>query len=174
MTVDLPPAIIKVIPDIDVDGFREQVIDLLLSHAVAGPGDTLVMRVKDWTEQQVDGYQQHLDRLAADRGLPFKVLAVMGDDMAVVKQQPAAPDPVVPGMPTHAVVVIEWTEDGEDRSRKFGPWGVDPGELYATRISEFVNGWTRGSGIEPAHATLTTGDAAIAEGATYPYWRDAG
>lgn len=87
----LPPVTVKLIPELDVDGFREQVIDLLLSYAVVGPGDTLVMRVRDWSPEQVELYQGHLDRLAADRGLPFRVLAVMADDMAVVKQ--SVPDP---------------------------------------------------------------------------------
>ena len=43
------------------------------------PGETLVIRVKDWRPEQVEFYQEYLDH----RGLPFGALVVIGDELAV-------------------------------------------------------------------------------------------
>lgn len=78
---------VKVIPEIDKAALREAVLEVITSVTVVKPGETLVIRLKDWNPDQVEYYQEDLDR----RGLPFRVLAVIGDELAVAAAQ--SPDP---------------------------------------------------------------------------------
>jgi hypothetical protein len=77
--------------------------------------------------------------------------------------------PMPPGLPRFAVVEIEWDDDGEPRKRKFGPWLISADDSHLAVISGFICGWSIGSGIDPATATLTVGDESVAEGAVSPY-----
>jgi predicted SAM-dependent methyltransferase len=50
---------------------------------VVRPGETLVIRVPpSWTAYQVQEYQEYADAA----GLPFRVLVVMGDELAVAER----------------------------------------------------------------------------------------
>jgi hypothetical protein len=40
--------------------------------------------VKDWNAEQVEHYQEYLDH----QGLPFRVLVLIGDELAVAEQGP--------------------------------------------------------------------------------------
>jgi hypothetical protein len=155
---------VKVVPEIDEEALRDRILEVINGHAVVKPGETLVIRLKDWSPDQAEYYQEDLDR----RGLPFGPLVVIGDELAVAKPEPgSAAD--LPGMPRFSVVEIEWAADGETRRQKFGPWMIAPDDSHMAAISGFVNGWSRGSGIEPSQVTLTAGDESIAGDATSPY-----
>lgn len=67
--------------DLDEEALRDRIIEVIAGHAVVKPGETLVIRLKDWTPDQVGYYQEFLDA----QGLPFRVLAVIGDELAVAK-----------------------------------------------------------------------------------------
>lgn len=49
------------------------------------PGETLIIRTETLNARQMDEYQAALDYLAKVRQLPFKVLVVHGDDLAVAE-----------------------------------------------------------------------------------------
>ena len=70
---------LKVIPEIDEEALRDRLLEVIAGHAVVKPGETLVIRLKDWDVGQVEYYQEYLD----GKGLPFRVLAVVGDELAV-------------------------------------------------------------------------------------------
>jgi hypothetical protein len=57
---------------------------------VVRPGETLVIRGRNWTPLQVREIQQVMDAMHEDGRIPFRVLAVFGDELGVV--QPPAPD----------------------------------------------------------------------------------
>lgn len=79
---------LKLNPEIDKEALLEQWREALLSASavIIRPGETLVIRLKDWSADQVEYYQEDLDR----RGLPFRVLAVIGDELAVATPEPTA------------------------------------------------------------------------------------
>lgn len=60
-----------------------EVVEAALRECVTAvkPGETLVIRCRDWTPGQVDQYQEYIDE--AWRDLPFRVVAVIGDELAV-------------------------------------------------------------------------------------------
>lgn len=158
---------VKVVPEIDEEALRDRILEVISGHAVVKPGETLVIRLKDWNADQVEYYQEHLDARHHAGEIPFRPLVVIGDELAVVQGDLLSADP--PGMPRFAVVEIEWRQGGDPVSQKFGPWMIAPDDSHMAAISGFVNGWSRGAGIEPSLVTLTTGDESIAEGATSPY-----
>ena len=55
---------------------------------VVKPGETLVIRGRDWTPNQVREIQQVMDAMHEDGHVPFKALAVFGDELAVAEAQP--------------------------------------------------------------------------------------
>jgi hypothetical protein len=156
------------LPQIDEEALLEAVLKVISGHAVVKPGETLVIRVRDWTPTQVDMYQEYLENRHAGGEIPFRPIVVIGDELAIVKPETEAPASL-PGLPTHAVVEIEWAHGGAPVSQKFGPWMIAPDDSHMAAIGGFVQGWSRGSGTEPAQVTLTVGDESIAEGATSPY-----
>ena len=81
---DSTPLVVKVIPEIDEEALLAAVLDVISGHAIVKPGETLVIRVKDWRPEQVEFYQEYLDQ----RGLPFGVLVVIGDELAVAETGP--------------------------------------------------------------------------------------
>ena len=70
---------VKVVPEIDEEALLAAVLEVISGHAIVKPGETLVIRVKDWRPEQVEFYQEYLDH----RGLPFGALVVIGDELAV-------------------------------------------------------------------------------------------
>jgi hypothetical protein len=54
---------------------------------VVKPGETLVMRGRNWTPNQVREIQEWMDREHESGRLSFKVLAVFGDELAVVQPE---------------------------------------------------------------------------------------
>ena len=52
-----------------------------------GPGETLVIRGRDWTPGQVREVQDWMDADYESGRIDFKVLAVIGDELAVVKPE---------------------------------------------------------------------------------------
>ena len=52
-----------------------------------GPGETLVIRGRDWTPGQVREVQDWMDADHASGRIDFRVLAVIGDELAVVKPE---------------------------------------------------------------------------------------
>lgn len=56
---------------------------------VVKPGETLVIRSRDWTPHQAEMYQEFLDARHAAGGLPFRVVVVIGDEVAVTPPEPA-------------------------------------------------------------------------------------
>ena len=75
---------VKVVPEIDEEALLAAVLKVIEGHAVVRPGETLVIRVADWNPEQVEYYQEDLDT----RGLPFRVLVVIGDELAVARPEP--------------------------------------------------------------------------------------
>lgn len=69
-------------------------VRLLLRECVTvvKPGETLVLRGRDWTPNQVHEIQQVMDAMHEDGTIPFKVLAVFGDELGVIQaeEEPAA------------------------------------------------------------------------------------
>jgi hypothetical protein len=59
---------------------------------VVKPGETLVIRCRDWTPGQAGQYQEYID--ADWRDLPFRVLVVIGDELGVACPEPGDPVPV--------------------------------------------------------------------------------
>jgi hypothetical protein len=55
-----------------------------------GPGETLVIRGRDWTPGQVHEIQRSLDAMHEAGRIPFRALAVFGDELGVVKSGEAA------------------------------------------------------------------------------------
>lgn len=53
---------------------------------VVKPGETLVIRCRDWTPAQLEQYQEYID--AELRGLPFRVLVVIGDEITAIPPEP--------------------------------------------------------------------------------------
>ena len=91
---------VKIVPEIDQEALLAAVLEVISGHAVVKPGQTLVIRVKDWNPEQVEYYQEVLDQ----RGLPFGVLVVIGDELAVAEQEPRGRlDMNVTGSPAGAV-----------------------------------------------------------------------
>lgn len=162
----------KVIPEIDEEALLAAVLKVISGHAVVKPGETLVIRVRDWTPTQVDMYQEYLENRHAGGEIPFRPIVVIGDELAIVQPETEAPARL-PGMPTHAVVDIEWAQAGDPVSQKFGPWLIAPDDSHMAAISGFIQGWSHGGGIDPTRVTLSVGDESVAEGATGPY-RDQG
>ena len=75
---------VKVAPEIDEEALRDAMLKLIAGHAVIRPGETLVIRCGGWTPDQADCYQEYLDH----QDLPFRVLVVIGDGLAVAGPQP--------------------------------------------------------------------------------------
>jgi hypothetical protein len=74
------PAVACPVPvAIDEDALRDAVLRVIAGHATVMPGETLVIRCQGWNPEQAQYYQEDLDR----RGLPFRVLVVIGDELAV-------------------------------------------------------------------------------------------
>lgn len=67
-----------------------EVIEAALRECVTvvKPGETLVIRCRDWTPGQVEQYQEYID--AEWRELPFRVLMVIGDELGIVRPEPDA------------------------------------------------------------------------------------
>jgi hypothetical protein len=55
---------------------------------VVKPGETLVIRSRDWNPEQAEYYQEYLGHMADAGEIPFRPLVVIGDEVAVV--QPAS------------------------------------------------------------------------------------
>jgi hypothetical protein len=55
---------------------------------VVKPGETLVIRGRDWTPNQVREIQQVMDAMHEDGQIPFRALATFGDELGVVQQAP--------------------------------------------------------------------------------------
>lgn len=56
---------------------------------VVKPGETLVIRAPDtWTVQQVELYQEYADAATGAGRIPFGVLVVIGQELAVVQPEP--------------------------------------------------------------------------------------
>ena len=72
---------VKMVPEIDEEALLAAVLKVIEGHAVVRPGETLVIRLQDWNPEQVEYYQEHLDR----QELPFRVLVVIGDELAVAR-----------------------------------------------------------------------------------------
>ena len=65
----------------------EQIRQLLSECVtVVKPGETLVIRGRDWTPNQVREIQQVMDALHEEGRIPFKALAIFGDELAVTEQ----------------------------------------------------------------------------------------
>jgi len=68
---------------------RDQVRQLLAECVtVVKPGETLVIRGRDWTPMQTREIQQVMDGLHEDGQVPFRALAVFGDELAVAEPGP--------------------------------------------------------------------------------------
>jgi len=52
---------------------------------VVKPGETLVIRGRDWTPNQVREIQDWMDAMHEDGTIGFKVLAVIGDELGVIE-----------------------------------------------------------------------------------------
>ena len=52
---------------------------------VVKPGETLVIRGRNWTPRQVHEIQQAMNVMHEDGAIPFKVLAVFGDELAIAE-----------------------------------------------------------------------------------------
>jgi hypothetical protein len=52
-----------------------------------GPGETLVVRGTNWTPMQVREIQRAVDAMHEDGVIDFRVLAVIGDELGVVKPE---------------------------------------------------------------------------------------
>jgi hypothetical protein len=52
---------------------------------VVKPGETLVIRCRDWTPDQAEQWQEYID--AAWRDLPFRVVVVIGDELGVASPE---------------------------------------------------------------------------------------
>jgi len=59
---------------------------------VVKPGETLVIRGRDWTPWQAREIQQVMDAMREDGTIGFKVLAVFGDELAVIEAGEEAGD----------------------------------------------------------------------------------
>lgn len=56
---------------------------------VVQPGETLVIRAPGtWTPRHVEEYQDHADAATASGRIPFRVLVVIGDELAVIQPEP--------------------------------------------------------------------------------------
>jgi hypothetical protein len=75
---------VKVVPEIDEEALLEAVLKVIAGHAVVKPGETLVIRSAAWSPDQAEMYQEYLDH----RDLPFGVLVVIGDELAVARPEP--------------------------------------------------------------------------------------
>lgn len=75
---------VKVVPEIDEEALLGAVLAVISGHAVVKPGETLIIRMRDWNADQVDQYQEYLDH----QRLPFRVLVVVGDELAVAESEP--------------------------------------------------------------------------------------
>jgi hypothetical protein len=53
---------------------------------VVKPGETLVIRGRDWTPNQVCEIQQVMDALHEDGRIPFRALAIFGDEIIVAEE----------------------------------------------------------------------------------------
>ena len=56
------------------------------------PGETLVIRGRNWTPNQVREIQQWMDAMHEDGTIGFKVLAVIGDELGVIEAGEEAGD----------------------------------------------------------------------------------
>jgi hypothetical protein len=52
---------------------------------VVAPGETLVIRGRDWTPNQVREIQHSVDFMSEEGMIPFKVLIVFGDELGAVR-----------------------------------------------------------------------------------------
>ena len=55
---------------------------------IVRPGETLVIRGRDWTPSQVHEIQQCMDAMHEDGRIPFRALAVLGDGLGVAEPRP--------------------------------------------------------------------------------------
>ena len=74
---------VRVVPEIDEEALLDAVVKVISGTTVVKPGETLVIRSRDWTVDQAAQYQGYLT--AFYDGLPFRVLVVIGDELAVAK-----------------------------------------------------------------------------------------
>jgi len=75
---------VKMVPEIDEEALLAAVLKVIERHAVVRPGETLVIRLRDWNADQAEQYQEYLGY----QDLPFRVLVVIGDELAVAKPEP--------------------------------------------------------------------------------------
>ena len=67
---------------------RDEVRQLLRECVtVVGPGETLVIRGYNWTPNQCRDIQHAVDFMHDEGLIPFKVLAVFGDELGIAEQQ---------------------------------------------------------------------------------------
>lgn len=59
---------------------------------VVKPGETLVIRGRDWTPNQVREIQRVVDAMREDGTIGFKVLAVFGDELGAIEAREEAGD----------------------------------------------------------------------------------
>lgn len=55
---------------------------------VVKPGETLVVRCRDWTPDQAGQYMEYFGYMAQAGEIPFRPLVVIGDEVAVVRPEP--------------------------------------------------------------------------------------
>ena len=79
---------VKFVPEIDEAALLEAVLKVISGHAVVKPGETLVIRIRDWNADQVDCYQEYLDARHQAGEIPFRPLVVIGDELAIVQPEP--------------------------------------------------------------------------------------
>ena len=61
--------------------------------AVVKPGETLVIRCRDWTPEQAEQCMEYFGYMAEAGEIPFRPLVVIGDELAVVPAGPGnSPD----------------------------------------------------------------------------------
>ena len=72
---------VKMVPEIDEEALLAAVLKVIEGHAVVRPGETLVIRLRDWNADQAERYQEYLGY----QDLPFRVLVVLGDELAVAR-----------------------------------------------------------------------------------------
>jgi hypothetical protein len=73
--------------DLDEEALRDRIIEVIAGHAIVKPGETLVIRSSTWTPDQADQYQEYLDARHGCGEIPFRVLVVLGDGLAVAKPE---------------------------------------------------------------------------------------
>jgi len=87
---------------IDEEALFAAVLKVIAGHAVVKPGETLIIRCGDWNPEQAEQYQEYLDCDA----LPFRVLVVIGDELAVGRPAPEATVSVPINGDLHAAMAL--------------------------------------------------------------------